>query len=316
MDLDRIDPEMRRAARFMPAPPVHRRWTLPVMRWLTKVGVRHKLSSRVTVEVRPVGAASVHIYRPPERPPTVAVLWIHGGGFVIGTAQMDDVRCSRYALEFGAVVVSVDYRLAPEHPFPAPLDDCFAAWTGCRSTAERPRRGPTPHRGRRRERRRWPGGDARTAHPRHRWPAAGGAAARLPDARRPHRRPHRRSTTSSTACGTTAPTAPVGPPTSATSPAVPKPTAPNCGDQLESRPPNQSPSTPSGRGEAISPGLPPDVDRRRRGRPVPRRGPRLRRATRGRGRTVRVRRRAGSSARLRQHGTQGHRDRRLRTSYR
>jgi acetyl esterase len=123
MDLDLIDPEMRRAARIMPAPPVHRRWTLPVMRWLTKVGTRHKLSSGVTVEVRPVGPASVYIYRPPERTSDGAVLWIHGGGFVVGAAIMDDTRCSRYAAEFGVVVVSVEYRLAPEHPFPAPLED-------------------------------------------------------------------------------------------------------------------------------------------------------------------------------------------------
>ena len=144
MDLDLIDPEMRRAARIMPAPPVHRHWTLPVMRWLTKVGVRHKLSSGVTVEVRPIGAASVHIYRPPVQTSDGAVLWIHGGGFVIGAAIMDDVRCSRYALEFGTVVVSVEYRLAPEHPFPAPLDDCFAAWTWMQEQAER--LGVDPHR--------------------------------------------------------------------------------------------------------------------------------------------------------------------------
>ncbi|MET0662586.1 MAG: alpha/beta hydrolase [Ilumatobacteraceae bacterium] len=144
MDLDLIDPEMRRAARIMPAPPVHHRWTLPVMRWLTKIGTRHKLSSGVTVEVRPVGAASVHIYRPPVRTSDGAVLWIHGGGFVIGAASIDDVRCSRYALEFGVTVVSVDYRLAPEHPFPAPLDDCFAGWTWVQERADG--LGVDPHR--------------------------------------------------------------------------------------------------------------------------------------------------------------------------
>jgi len=144
MDLDLIDPEMRRAARLTPALPVHRGWTLPVMRWLTKVGTRHKLPSGVTVEIRPVGAASVHIYRPPEQTSDGAVLWIHGGGFVVGAAIMDDARCSRYAVEFGAVVVSVEYRLAPEHPFPAPLDDCFAAWTWMQEQAKG--LGVDPHR--------------------------------------------------------------------------------------------------------------------------------------------------------------------------
>jgi acetyl esterase/lipase len=144
MDLDLIDPEMRRVARITPAPPVHHRWTLPVMRWLTKIGARHKLSSGVTLEVRSVGEASVHIYRPPEQTSDGAVLWIHGGGFVIGAASMNDTRCSRYAAEFGTVVVSVEYRLAPEHPFPAPLDDCFAAWTWMQEQAER--LGVDPHR--------------------------------------------------------------------------------------------------------------------------------------------------------------------------
>jgi acetyl esterase/lipase len=144
MDLDLIDPEMCRAARIVPAPPVHRPRALTVMRWLTKVGARPKLPAGVTAEVRPVGAASVRIYRPVEVRSDGAVLWIHGGGFVIGTAQMDDARCSRYALEFGTVVVSVDYRLAPEHPFPAPLDDCFAAWTWLQEHADG--LGVDPHR--------------------------------------------------------------------------------------------------------------------------------------------------------------------------
>jgi acetyl esterase len=60
-----------------------------------------------------------------------AVLYIHGGGFVVGDADSDMVLPAQLAAEVGALVVSVDYRLAPEHPFPAPVEDCFAAlqWT-------------------------------------------------------------------------------------------------------------------------------------------------------------------------------------------
>ena len=60
-----------------------------------------------------------------------AVLWTHGGGFVAGKAHVDHALCSRMAAELGCVVVSVDYRLAPEDPFPAGLEDCYAAlrWT-------------------------------------------------------------------------------------------------------------------------------------------------------------------------------------------
>nr|WP_194737057.1 alpha/beta hydrolase [Actinomadura sp. RB99] len=57
------------------------------------------------------------------------LLYIHGGGFVLGSvdASHDDALC--IAAEVGAVVLSVEYRLAPEHPFPAGLEDCYAALT-------------------------------------------------------------------------------------------------------------------------------------------------------------------------------------------
>lgn len=66
------------------------------------------------------------------RPHTVAasapaLIWMHGGGFVLGSAQDDDLACHGYAAGAGAVVVSVDYRLAPETPAPGPLNDCYAA---------------------------------------------------------------------------------------------------------------------------------------------------------------------------------------------
>jgi triacylglycerol lipase len=56
-----------------------------------------------------------------------ALLWMHGGGYVIGNADQDDVLCRRIATETCAVVTSVDYRLAPETPAPGPVDDCYAA---------------------------------------------------------------------------------------------------------------------------------------------------------------------------------------------
>ena len=55
------------------------------------------------------------------------VLWFHGGGFVGGNHRMDEPLLERWCLALGCVVVSVDYRLAPEHTYPAPLDDCYAA---------------------------------------------------------------------------------------------------------------------------------------------------------------------------------------------
>jgi acetyl esterase/lipase len=56
-----------------------------------------------------------------------AIVWIHGGGTIMGVPEQAHHTCSRMAQELGALVVSVNYRLAPEHPFPAGLEDCYAA---------------------------------------------------------------------------------------------------------------------------------------------------------------------------------------------
>ena len=77
----------------------------------------------------PAGASdpSVRVYRPRDRSgPLPCLYWIHGGGYLFGSALTDDPRLARWADELPCVVVSIDYRLAPEHPYPAPLDDCYA----------------------------------------------------------------------------------------------------------------------------------------------------------------------------------------------
>lgn len=56
--------------------------------------------------------------------PHPGVLDIHGGGFAVGTPRLDDAGNLGIVREVGAVVVSVDYRLAPETPFPGPAEDC------------------------------------------------------------------------------------------------------------------------------------------------------------------------------------------------
>jgi acetyl esterase/lipase len=61
---------------------------------------------------------------------------MHGGGFALGTAALDDRFCASVAQALGIVVVSVEYRLAPEHAFPAPLDDCYAAWRWLQENAQ------------------------------------------------------------------------------------------------------------------------------------------------------------------------------------
>jgi acetyl esterase/lipase len=78
----------------------------------------------------PLGAPDVRVlvYLPKDVPrPLPALLWIHGGGYVIGSADGDDALVKRMVTQVGCAVVSVDYRLAPETPFPGPVEDCYAA---------------------------------------------------------------------------------------------------------------------------------------------------------------------------------------------
>lgn len=69
----------------------------------------------------------VRVYHPDTAPMKPLLVYYHGGGWVIGDLDTHDHICRRLANEVDCVVLSVDYRLAPEHPFPAPLNDCYAA---------------------------------------------------------------------------------------------------------------------------------------------------------------------------------------------
>ncbi|WP_179466912.1 alpha/beta hydrolase [Mycolicibacterium vinylchloridicum] len=119
-----IHPELRSAARFTPRKLIYP-WTLPILRRLT--GLQRPDNDGVEVLTLESGVG-VRLYRPTGTATTTpALLWIHGGGYVLGTAAQDDVLCRRFVKELGITVASVDYRLAPEHPYPAPLEDCYDA---------------------------------------------------------------------------------------------------------------------------------------------------------------------------------------------
>jgi acetyl esterase len=75
----------------------------------------------------PAGEIPVRIYRPEGRAPFPALVYFHGGGWVIGSLETHDGSCRDLANRTGCVVVSVDYRLAPESRFPAAAEDCYAA---------------------------------------------------------------------------------------------------------------------------------------------------------------------------------------------
>ena len=109
---------------------------LPLFRMNSRI--RTPAGSGVTVSERKIGEPSVRalIFTPDEgeqlRP---GVLWIHGGGYVVGSPELEAFATARLVRDLGVVAVSPDYRLAPEHPFPAALDDCMAALRWMRANA-------------------------------------------------------------------------------------------------------------------------------------------------------------------------------------
>lgn len=120
-----LHPELRRMARFIPRQLVTPS-TLPLWQRLTRLqGRRVPKGVEVLTLTNGVG---VRLYRPSgvdgHGP---GPLWIHGGGYVLGSAAQDDRLCRRFADELGATVASVQYRLAPQHPYPASLEDCYSA---------------------------------------------------------------------------------------------------------------------------------------------------------------------------------------------
>lgn len=75
----------------------------------------------------PRGEIPVRIYTPQGKPPFGVLMYFHGGGWVVGDIEMTDQPCRMLTKAGGCVTVSVDYRLAPEHKFPAGPEDCYAA---------------------------------------------------------------------------------------------------------------------------------------------------------------------------------------------
>jgi len=74
------------------------------------------------------GVVMLRAYLPDLPGPLPIIVHLHGGGWVTGSVARDDGRCRAMARLAGAAVVSVGYRLSPEHPFPSPIDDAVAAW--------------------------------------------------------------------------------------------------------------------------------------------------------------------------------------------
>ncbi|CDO89103.1 alpha/beta hydrolase [Mycobacterium triplex] len=126
LDYQRVDPELRSLARILPkgyALQRGLRFPRAVMTLAGRVGrVRGVEVARIDSHV------TVRVHRPSRLIETgPALLWIHGGGTLMGSAAQEDRFCRKLVNFTDVTVVSVEHRLAPEHPYPAPLEDCYAA---------------------------------------------------------------------------------------------------------------------------------------------------------------------------------------------
>ena len=120
-------PDLRRVARLAPRSMIGPR-SLRLIRALS--GLQRSRSHDGVEALILRSGVGVRLHRPAGvSQPGPALLWIHGGGYVIGNAQQDDLLCQRFTRDLGITVAAVDYRLAPEHPYPAPLEDCYSALT-------------------------------------------------------------------------------------------------------------------------------------------------------------------------------------------
>ena len=132
-----IDPELAAFVEAMPvldlSDPVAARAGFEAL--LVAIRVDLPEAAALTIEDRMIPGwegdpeVAVRIYRPAAPPGTLlpGIVQIHGGGFIVGSVEAEHAGAVLLAAGVGAVVVSVEYRLAPEHPYPAGLHDCYAA---------------------------------------------------------------------------------------------------------------------------------------------------------------------------------------------
>lgn len=135
ISLAEVAPELRERTRRMPPIPI----STALGRWIIRQAfklVPDRQVEGVRFEKRTTAnGVELRIYTPEDALTGVGLLWIHGGGLVIGNAKQDNGFCAETARQLGIVVISTEYRLAPDFPFPAALDDCHAAWTWLQAAA-------------------------------------------------------------------------------------------------------------------------------------------------------------------------------------
>ena len=131
-NISNIHPELRNLVRFVPPMPVSR-YTLGLLRGAMRLVPGRRLPADVSIQNLEVQNTAqrqpvrIRLYRPASLTALApAMVWMHSGGYIMGVPEMDDATCALYAREVGMIVVSVDYSLAPQHPYPQALEECYA----------------------------------------------------------------------------------------------------------------------------------------------------------------------------------------------
>jgi acetyl esterase len=135
MQADEIDPQARAAVEQQDRLPFpHSRRGLKLLRLVSRgvMRIRNRNPPDVGATIDrtipgPAGDLDARLYLPDAGGPFPTVIFFHGGGFVLGSIATHDWLCRHLTRESGCAVLSVDYRLAPEHPFPAAVEDAYAA---------------------------------------------------------------------------------------------------------------------------------------------------------------------------------------------
>ena len=136
-----VHPELQKIAKRLPHFNLSRR-NLWFLRFLDKVLWRRKTPNDVSIQSLYAprqddpSQIRLRVYRPKAMSASApALLWLHGGGFVVGKPEQCDPYCIQYVRELGLVIFAVDYRHAPEYPFPSALNDSYTALEWVKSNA-------------------------------------------------------------------------------------------------------------------------------------------------------------------------------------